>query len=117
MKNAHYDNQPSKYQAMGDGSYKYRWAIEEVVATDDVAAHWKCLEVVVWGTVTRKLLTQEVIEALWGKGVEEKLLNDYNAAQLEILDESYIQIYKDFLNERKDIKEMINADCIDLQIF
>lgn len=44
--------------------------------------------------------------------VEAKKLNDYNAALLGILDESYIDIYKDFLQKRKELKEQVDSDFI-----
>ena len=39
-------------------------------------------------------------------------MNDYNAAFLGILDESYIDIYKDFLQKRKELKEQVDSDFI-----
>ena len=40
-----------------------------------------------------------------GQDVEQKKLNDYNAAQLGILDLSYVESYKTFLNKRKALKD------------
>ena len=50
------------------------------------------------------------MNAIWSKDVEQKMLNDYNAAQLGILGEEYIANYKDFLTARKTIKEQIDTD-------
>ena len=50
---------------------------------------------------------------LWGSGVEQKMLNDYNAAKLGILDSSYIESYKVFLNDRKSLKERVDGDFLD----
>lgn len=44
------------------------------------------------------------------------MLNDYNAAVLGILDESYIDKYKEFLNSRKQLKAQIDSDCKQLNI-
>lgn len=44
--------------------------------------------------------------------LKQKKLNDYNAALLGILDESYIDIYKDFLQKRKELKEQVDSDFI-----
>lgn len=120
MKTAHYDSKPLAFEAVGNGSYVYRWGIEEetvqahsIGSEESIATliQWKCLEVIVWGTVTSNKLTETVIKAIWGESVEEKMLNDYNAAQLGILDKSYIETYRAFLTERKTIKEQIDLDC------
>lgn len=39
-----------------------------------------------------------------GQGVEQKRLNDYNADQLGILGNEYIDFYEDFLTQRKSLK-------------
>lgn len=125
MKRAFYDHKPAVFEAVGNGSIIYRWDIkkelteqiedlafgigEPITATD--VEHYSCKEVVVWETVTANKIVREVIDSEWGEGIEEKMLNDYNAAQLGILDESYIDTYKQFLTERKALKEQIDADC------
>ena len=50
------------------------------------------------------------MNAMWSKDAEQKMLNDYNAAQLGILGEEYISKYKEFLTARKAIKEQIDLD-------
>ncbi len=117
MKRANYDSLPLAIEAVGNGSYLYRWDIEEVTteATDEQEAQevhtsWECYEVVVWNTPTENSITEVVVDALWGNGVEQKLLNDYYSAIEGILDESYKQPYLDFLAERKAVKEQIDAD-------
>ena len=52
------------------------------------------------------------MNAMWSKDAEQKMLNDYNAAQLGILGEEYIADYKDFLTSRKAIKEQIDTDFL-----
>ena len=52
------------------------------------------------------------MNAMWSKDAEQKLLNDYNAAQLGILGEEYVNLYKDFLTTRKAIKEQIDTDFL-----
>ena len=65
-----------------------------------------------WGPVTSDGVTKEVMNAIWSKDVEQKMLNDYNAAQLGILGEEYIANYKDFLTDRKAIKAQIDTDFL-----
>ena len=66
----------------------------------------------VWGPVTSDVVTKEVMNAIWSKDAEQKMLNDYNAAQLGILGEEYVNLYKDFLTARKAIKEQIDTDFL-----
>lgn len=121
MKKSIYDSKPIAIEKIGNGSFFYRWGIEEVQITrhtdsDLVDTKWRCYEVVVWEPISTNKITEVVIEAIWGNGVEEKYLNDYNAAQMGILDSSYIDKYKQFLQDRKTIKEQIDTDCRDFNI-
>lgn len=115
---ATYDNRPDIFSANGDGSYTYRWDIRDVQL--DGETKWDCNEVIVWATVTSNLITQAVINHLWGKDYEQKLLNDYNAAKEGLTQglqaEGHIQSYIDFLSQRKAIKEQIDIDCATLNI-
>ena len=125
----HYDFQPEKLQANGDGSYTYRWDIKEVQVeshsstsseadpeTVSSVAKWACYEVVVWGTVTNDKLKEAVINHLWGSDKEAKLINDYNAVQLGILSSDFADPYVEYLSKRKEMKDQIDADCVELQI-
>ena len=125
----HYDFQPEKLQANGDGSYTYRWDIKEVQVeshsstsseadpeTVSSVAKWACDEVVVWGTVTNDKLKESVINHLWGSDKEAKLINDYNAVQLGILSSDFADPYVEYLSKRKEMKDQIDADCVELQI-
>lgn len=107
----HYDFQPEKLQANGDGSYTYRWDIKEVQVeshsstsseadpeTVSSVAKWACDEVVVWGTVTNDKLKEAVINHLWGSDKEAKLINDYNAVQLGILSSDFADPYVEYLS-------------------
>ena len=67
-------------------------------------------EVKVFGLLTANAITESVMNFLWSKDVEQKLINDYYASQIGILDTSYADKYKSFLTERNRIKEQINSD-------
>jgi hypothetical protein len=124
MNTAYYDTKPAIYEAVGDGSYRYRWDIQEIevpaMGNEDTArTQWTCKEVVVWATVTREKITSAVIAALWDSDYEAKLVNDYNAAKEGVFGEDgqkYISRYTAFLSERKAIKEQVSADCETLNI-
>ncbi len=111
-------------EAVGNGSFLYRWDIVEEEAGSDpagdgdtpAAGRWKCREVTVWTSLTRERITEAVIATIWPADCEAKLINDYNAANLGMLGEEYIDRYRDFLAERKTIKERIAEDCEELNI-
>lgn len=61
--------------------------------------------------VTANTVLAALLNARYDANMENKLLNDYNAAQLGIEDESKKQPYLDFLAERKALRAMVDADC------
>lgn len=123
-----YDNKPSKYEAVGNGSYLYRWDIKEVQQptidnSEEVVTKWQCEEVVVWNPITANKITEAVISSKWESNYEQKLVNEYNAAKLGIYGsttseeaKARIQAYKDFLQARTDIKTQVDTDCTELGI-
>lgn len=120
---AYYDNKPTKLEAVGNGSYLYRMNIEEVfVETDDnnnTKQQWKCDEYTIWSPITPNKITETVITEKWKNNYEQKLINEYNSAMMEIITENAndkIQNYKNYLTERKKIKEQIDKDCQELNI-
>ena len=124
---AFYDNKPSKLEALGNGSYLYRWNIQEVKpesveqtsedgveAQAEKATQFSCEEILVWGPLTSNRITEAVITSKWDAHYEQKLINDYNAVQLGILkdkDGAIAQRYKDFLQQRNELKQIVTADC------
>lgn len=124
---AFYDNKPSKYEAVGNGSYLYRYNIQEVEQTDtqeeaaeETRKQWSCEEVTVWSPVSSNKITQAVIADRWDSDHEQKLVNEYNGAQLGVYTdeeaEAIIAKYKAFLTERAELKNTIDADCEELGI-
>lgn len=128
---AMYDSKPAMYEANNNGSYTYRWDIKEVEVpsgmnsgeNESTTTKWECQEVIVFGTVTKDKLTEKVVTTLWANDYEKKLINDYNAAKEGVFGsvtgataKAYISRYKDFLSQRKTVKEQIESDCITLNI-
>ena len=123
-----YDNKPSIFEANGDGSYTYRWNIKEVEIaaggeSEETATTWECEEVIVWGTVTSDKLTEAVIGKMCPVGREQKLINEFNAANLGVYGaktstaaQEKIAAYKSFLTERDALKAQVDADCATLKI-
>lgn len=117
------DSRPVKYQANGNGSYTYRWNIHEVTFTNPDGTEgkrWEYNEVIVWATVTANKITQAVLNSLWDKDYEQKLINDYISSTTGLYDDieskKKVSAYKDFLAERKAVKDMIDTDCAELNI-
>ncbi len=110
MKRVYSDTYPTVLEKDVNGSYLYRWDIQ--TEQKDEYTGYSYYEVVVWPTLTSNKILETCINELWGTDVEAKKLNDYNAALLGILDESYIDIYKDFLQKRKQLKEQVDLDFV-----
>lgn len=129
---AYYDNKPSVLEAVGNGSYKYRFNITEktpeaaAISSDDGNAQeeqktqWQCQEVIVWPPISSNKITEAVITEIYDHNYEQKLINEYNAAQLGIYSteekEHKILKYKNFLAERNFLKKIIDDDCAELGI-
>ena len=133
---AFYDNKPSVLEAVGNGSYLYRYDITEVEVesgsstsdtdaetTEQKRTQWQCEEVTVWLPVTSNKITEAVITSKWDANYEQKLVNEYNAAQLGLYgaktsDEAkaHIKSYTDYLTERAALKTQVDADCAEFGI-
>ena len=67
-----YDAKPSVFEANNNGSYTYRWNIQQVeIPAESDGSHersasvkWECEEVIVWSTVTRNKITEAVVTKL-----------------------------------------------------
>ena len=129
---AFYDNKPSVLEAVGDGSYRYHFNIieinpEVIPSSDDVEevqrTQWQCEEVTVWSPVTSNKITKAVITEVCDHNYEQKLVNEYNAAQLGMYGEKTseeaqkrINAYTEYLSTREKLKAQVDADCIELGI-
>lgn len=128
---AFYDNQPTKLEAVGNGSYVYRFNIEELVpvlteenAEEEKVSQWKCEEVTVWSPLSSNKITEAVITEKWDNNQEQKLVNEFNAANLgmyggtKTTDEAKAKIaaYKDYLSARSVLKTQVDNDCLELGI-
>ena len=87
---AFYDNKPSVLEAVGNGSYRYRYDIEEVLpeltegeVQTERTSSWKCEEVVVWSPVTANKITEKVLTERWDANYEQKLVNEYKRLLIE----------------------------------
>lgn len=129
---AFYDNQPKKLEAVGNGSFRYRYNIREeekpVQASENsetaqeaqVQPQWVCEEVTVWAPLSANKITEKVLTERWDGNYEQKLVNEYNSAQMGLLSEeeaaARIEAYRAFLTERTALKSQVDADCAELGI-
>ena len=114
------NNYPKIIEEVGNGSYLYHFDIEEVSNSNNTIINsknnaentksYEYDEVIVWSPISSNAITKSVMNYLWSKDAEQKYINDYNAAVLGILDSSYIDAYKNFMTQRKSIKEQIDKD-------
>lgn len=119
------DNQPLKLEAVGNGSYLYHYNIEEVdrpaqEGEETTGKQFKYEEVTVWAPLTANKITQKVLTSRWDSDYEQKLVNEYNSAQMGLLTEEEaakkIEAYKAFLMERSALKAQVDSDCEELGI-
>lgn len=123
---AFYDKKPSKIEAVGNGSYLYRFNIQEIVSEKDNNERyksWSCDEVTVWAPISSNKITEKVISDMWNANYEQKAINEYNAAQLGMYGaitgeeaQAKINAYKQFLEARAELKKRIDEDCSELGI-
>lgn len=117
---AYYDNQPSKFEAVGNGSVVYRYNIEEVEAPatqegEQPRTQWACDEVTVWNPLTKKKVVAAVIADRWEESHELKLSNEFNSVTLGLITgeeaAAIREAYTAFLTERRMLKTAVEADC------
>lgn len=115
----------------GQGTFLYNHNINEVmviededggveVTTDEEAATGYMFmydSVRVEWPKTANNITQTLLEAKYPQDIQQKLVNDYQAAQLGILEddeaEAAVASYRAFLADRKSLKAMVDSDCED----
>ena len=118
------DKKPSVLEAVGNGSYLYNYDMTEVdrPAQEGKAAgkQWQYEEVTVWAPLSANKITEKVLTSRWDANYEQKLVNEYNSAQMGLLSEEEAarktEAYKAFLTERNRLKAQVDNDCAELGI-
>lgn len=124
---AFYDEKPSVFSEVGNGSVMYHYDIEEVDAPqcledfgEPIAKkQYVCQEIVVWKPISSNRITEAVITDRWDSNYEQKLINEYNAARIGLFGElesveakSKIEAYTKYLTERSRLKAQVDKDCL-----
>ncbi len=115
MKKSQSNERPLSLERHKNGVHVFRWAIEEVTHQNpegEDVVQYEFYEVFVENGSSNQT-TEFAIEALWGNGVEQKLINDYNAAKEGVFTgekaERALAAYTQFLRDRQSLKEEIAA--------
>lgn len=130
---AAYTERPETFAPVGNGStlYRYRIAQEAVTIhaaptgedgetsaeTAETAPQWTASEVAVWHPLTANKVTEAVIAAEYPQNYEQKLVNEYNAAQMGLAADEQerqarVEAYRQFLTERASLKAQVDKDCL-----
>lgn len=118
---AFYDSKPPYLEAVGNGSYVYRFNIEEVVpeltdenAGEEKVSQWKCEEVTVWKPVTSDKVIEAVIRAKYTASAEIALVNKFNAYQQGLdVDASVVSEYTEHLSFVAEVKRTVRKDLVE----
>lgn len=114
----------------GQGTVHYNHNIKEVLVKEGEGGSLEIVEAEAEATgkrfqydslrveypTSRNNILATLLNAKYDGNTESKLVNDYQAAQVGILAESFKEPYLAFLRERQALKEMVDADCEPLNI-
>lgn len=115
---AFYDSEPKKFEAVGDGSYYYRWNIQQYQMSEsgettgeNTRTAWQADEVIVWEPVTTSKVIDAVIAAKYTASEEMRLVNDYNAYQQGgRVTRDIVAEYQEYLTYTANARAMVMAD-------
>ncbi len=106
MRKTHYSDEPSRLD-IGKTYVIFRWGIERV-ELDEERTEWTAYELRINAPVTTNKVIEEVFTAYYGNDHENKLINEYNSAQLGIITgeaaDKARAAYSEFLQERAALK-------------
>ena len=115
MKKSIYNERPLSLERHKNGVHIFRWDFEEVTRQNpdgENIVQYECYEVFVENGSSNQT-TEVAIDALWGNGVEQKLINDYNAAKEGVFTGEKaaraLAAYTQFLQDRQSLKDEIAA--------
>ena len=118
------DKKPSVLEAVGNGSYLYHYDMTEVDRPaqegEEAGKQWQYEEVIVWAPLSANKITEKVLTSRWDANYEQKLVNEYNSAQMGLLSDEdatrKTEAYRAFLTERNRLKAQVDSDCAELGI-
>lgn len=114
-----FSNKPEILTPADEISMFYRWNINEITIEDETSnpiTLWEADSVLLYYPITKDNILKNVIKYYWDNDAEKKLINDYLSTFVIpnmdiILQELYINRYRDFITKRNELKNIIEADC------
>ena len=117
--NAHYDmanGKPSVFQKDNDGSYLYRYNIEQEMGipdgdTKEVQVGWKCREVRAWNEPKKSDLKKVIIRSVLDESAEFDIVNSYNKHVLGVnVNAQAVEDYKEYLQFTEELDALLVND-------
>lgn|SRR5574343_85112 len=114
-----FSNKPEILTPADEISMFYRWNINEITIEDETSnprTLWEADSVLLYYPITKDNILKNVIKYYWNNDTEKKLINDYLSTFVIlnmdiVLQELYINRYRDFIIKRNELKNIIEADC------
>lgn len=113
---AFYDKKPSTIEAVGNGSFMYRWNIQEVVSEPketniEQSKQWRCNEIIVWSPMTSDKVINAVIRSEYSADQELSLVNKFNAYQQGLdVTSDIVAEYTGYLSFVAEVKRTVRKD-------
>lgn len=106
---------PKQVELISPETYRVRWDIEKVKEEIEgkEIEQYTYLECTVYAPLTQDSILRAAIREIISQSEELKLVNDYNATQLEITtDQEAVEKYKSFIRWRNELKKKIGKICL-----
>lgn len=112
MRYTQFASKPEIFEKEDNGVVIYNSDIQVVKEDTDegIKTSYTAVRVCLHEPINSDIVLAKTIEAMWPPSVENKLVNDYQAATLGLADEMYIDRYKEFLKERAKLKLKVEQD-------
>lgn len=115
---AYSNEKPRVLEPVGNGNYLYNYDIAEETREDERGEQrqWAYQSVTVCPPLTPNAITEAVITSVFPLHYELKVINDFNAASLNLCTDeaeatARAERYGAYLTERARLKAIIDADC------
>lgn len=120
MRKTYYNEKPTEFYR-DNYHAEIRLGIQQEPTSEDTdTAQWSATVIPAFEPLTQNKFIESAMTLIYGNDYEDKLINEYNAANLGIYDEetsrAMTERYKAFLANRKSMKQEIERICIDNNI-
>ena len=118
MRKTYYNEQPAEF-FRDQYHAEIRLGIQQEAQAEDTA-QWSATVIPAFEPLSQNKFIESAMSLLYGNDYEDKLINEYNAANLGIYDEetsrAMTERYKAFLANRKSMNQEIERICIENNI-